>query len=460
MPLTDEDPRILLIGLQSISGLPSIDWRDIEGANPADYDNVVINIVSLVSHLQSFVSVNQDMFKERRGELDRLGERVAKLLASDGTGIVVCPGEHYVYWEDTNFPASVTKPRTRDYDCLDWLPIRIQMEYEHGTTLDVNEEGWSRYFCRIKRWDFYFKISPDAPEKFHGWGDVFPEVNYVRASTDIIGSSRAGEAIGICVYLACFQRAQKGAIRSPLDTIFPMGDKHLYTQGHLYLVPPPTDGDVSEAVKVLLEDMFSLTFKTEAPIWADTIDIPGLAGIDKQIRTTEKERSKLEKQLEELNKERGTKAQWRGLLYETGQVLQDLCEEAFKELGVATRPSEVSDEFVVVMDSKEMLIEVKGIKKSASKDDLGQLIIDSEQRDKEYDKRALVVNAWRKTAPKGRGGGGKPWFPHNIIEAAIPLGVALISTDQLLAALSEHWKSGNGADLVRKMMTTVGLFQV
>lgn len=113
-----------------------------------------------------------------------------------------------------------------------------------------------------------------------------------------------------------------------------------------------------------------------------------------------------------------------------------------------------------MVDSKEMLVEIKGVGKSATKGHLGQLLTDAEQRPQKFDKLALIVNAWKELPLEERGTNDKPWYPDNVIRMAEAAEVVLVSTQELLEALREHWASGHGLEIVRKMLATIGRFEL
>lgn len=231
-------------------------------------------------------------------------------------------------------------------------------------------------------------------------------------------------------------------------------------QGSINLVPVPNPGDEEEAINLWLEDTYGLTFSTTTPDWANDIAIPGLENIETELTEVQKKIKDLESAQEASLKVKENKVQWRALVYETGGALQTLCEKAFQELGAETRPSDVSDEFIVIVDQKEMLIEVKGVGKSASKAHLGQVVVDADQRgeDDRFARVALVVNAWKGLPLPERDTKDRPWFPANVDEMARPAGVVLIRTDVLLEALRRHWSNDDGLDTMRKMMLATGIF--
>ena len=232
------------------------------------------------------------------------------------------------------------------------------------------------------------------------------------------------------------------------------------TQGSICIVPVPLDGDEEGAIRCWLEDTFDSVFSTPPPAWADDIAIPGLERIEARLGEVQKTIEGLESTRDKFLKEKETKIHWRGLVYETGGALQTLCEKAFQELGAETRPSDVSDEFIVIVDQNEMLVEVKGVGKSASKGHLGQVVVDSDQRGEEnrFDRVALVVNAWKDLPLIERDTNDHPWVPVNIDEMARPAGVVLIRTDVLLEALRRHWCNNDGLDTLRSMMLGTGIF--
>ncbi len=142
--------------------------------------------------------------------------------------------------------------------------------------------------------------------------------------------------------------------------------------------------------------MFSLLTKTTIPDWVNTIDLPGLEEWEEEVAGARTAIERMQTKLKDSEDRLQDVTRWRALVYETGRNFQDLCDEAFKELGGGARRSDVSDEFTVVLDDVERLVEAKGVGKSAAKSHVAQLVLDAELRDGDgLDQLALMVKTWR-----------------------------------------------------------------
>lgn len=427
---------VLFIGIPSIGGIRSLTWSDIREANPADFDVLVVDCASLHNFVDIEMMPGND-FQKLLTDLAQLSSRVAKLVASDGTAVFICQNRRRL-------------SRLPGFDCLSWLPIHFDVVPQKGNTLVVLDERWGRYLSKMRGWDFVFDIERSAPNSGvivkNRWKGVLPGAFVHDASILPIALNRADEMVAV-----------EARINFGLDAI-----GELRPSGSLILVPAPKVGPVEDAIKLWLEDALEIRFSTEAPSWAQDVPIPGLEDIETEIEEARQQIANTENALKALLEAESNKARWRGLVYETGTALQALCEEAFQALGAKTEPSDVSDEFTVIVEGDEILVEVKGVGKSATKGHLGQVLTDAEQREegRTFAKIALVVNAWKAYPLAERGTSEKPWFPANLEDMAKSANVVLISTADLLEALRRHWASGDGMNLLRRMKETMGRFQL
>ena len=406
--MASNDTRVLLIGFGKISGLPAFPWSEIESVNPADHDLVLFNCSSLVEFIESKVGDGTEDFEAVSSDLTNLGRRVGRLLTSGGKAVVFCPDERTAAWDGSS------------YDCLQWLPIPIRTSPVSGTTCNVQMSNWSGYYSLLSQWHFYFDVLvQDVDQTLQRYGTQGRDEK-TRTQLEPIATSRANEHLGVRI------RANF-LVDSPGRTSL--------VSGEIYLVPCVSKGVFQMGVELALQEIFSIQTVREAPEWADRIGLPGLDAIDRKLDETSTAITNATAELAELEAKRGDISRWRGLVYETGPALQELCEEAFQQLGASTRPSDVSGEFVVIIDQKEMLVEVKGVGKSAAKAHVAQLVIDAEQRkENDFDQLALVVNAWRTTPVDERGSAERPWFPDNVTRTAVGADVVLISTETSCSA--------------------------
>ena len=131
--MAHETDRTLLIGIPGINGIPSLNWEDIQDANPADYDLVIIDCISLKSSLSSMLALHDNIPSMVTHHLQQLGLRIAKLLDSYGNVVVFCPVNPQV-------TIQITTQSHGDFDCLEWLPFKFRVVPQTGETLEIGRE--------------------------------------------------------------------------------------------------------------------------------------------------------------------------------------------------------------------------------------------------------------------------------------------------------------------------------
>ena len=436
------EKRILTVGSPNIGGCTRVEWARMQDVNPTDFDVVVLDCTSLVDIEDGLHFRDEKERDTERARFRGFADRLARLLSSDGTVLIICPRDRVAKW--TYVHSEGEQPRDDIFDYIGWFPFRIQTEKISGNVLTVKDNAWDIYFSQIARWDFCFNIDGKSLLANNQWTRLIPATPYARADIRPLAVTRADEQIGADIRIM-FGKTEREAGRM---------------RGRALLLPPPTSGDIQNAILNAL-NAIGVRVELEPPEWAQSIKIPGLEELASEIKQINVQVENLHQQLETLEKKSNELGRWRGLLFQTGYELQDICEEAFQALGAETKASDVSDEFIVIFDDKEMLVEIKGVAKSASKAHVAQLVIDASKREEdEFHRLALVVNAWRNEPVEQRGSHARPWFPENVIGFAAPGNVALISTLELLRALEGHWSTNVGSDILEKMFHTIGVFTV
>ena len=405
--------RILFLGSPGPKPSTTVYWDSAQDCNPADFEGAIIDCVSLYHWAESLID-------EEGGNsrvinlLNRLREHLSKLVSTGGTVVAILGQEH----------------RAAGADVLNCLPVNCSTMPDKGSTVENVDQRWKRYFSHVSSWDYYFRSQ----------GIKVLESYIPAQSTSInpIAINRANQYLGLQFHCT-----------SPSEI------------GDLFIVPAPNNLDIGSAIETILVDVFGVAVTPEPPEWANNVFIPGLEEIDVRLQDCQRKIENKQLEIESLLVEQSGKAKWRGLLYDTGYSLENLCEDAFKELGATTKPSDVSDEFIIIIDEQEILVEVKGVGKSAAKSHVGQILADSGKRPDEngFAGNLLIVNAWRNEPLGSRGAAGKPWFPSDVVKTAQASGVALLGTDTLLDLLRSHWETSDGLDAVRKLLSTSGVYQ-
>jgi hypothetical protein len=108
-------------------------------------------------------------------------------------------------------------------------------------------------------------------------------------------------------------------------------------------------------------------------------------------------------------------------------------------LGAKVNPAKYAqEEYVLEIDGKEFLIEVKGVSKSITLTHLRQLTdyLLKYQEDMGKDcKGILFGNAWRLLPQDQRGTEETPEFPENVVKRAEQLNISLVSSRAFFAAV-------------------------
>ncbi|HUF54610.1 MAG TPA: hypothetical protein VMR52_12680 [Dehalococcoidia bacterium] len=223
--------------------------------------------------------------------------------------------------------------------------------------------------------------------------------------------------------------------------------------GPLVILPPPTECSADDAIKVLLEDLAGMSFEVSPePEWVANMSTAREQTLNDRLASVDEEIGRMRQVREELVAHRRARRDFLKLAYEKGIAgLQDVARRAFEELGYLTEEAdrEVSDEFIVVHGDRRFLIEVKGHRKSAQKEDIRQLDESLDQYERKFQepiKGVLLVNAWRELPVEERDQVETKNFPDDVEKRAKAIDVCLISGVSLLNALNGFWAGELTAD--------------
>ncbi len=425
--------KVLLIGAGGLAGAQSVDWLSGELPNIADFDVAVVNELALAEQMRLRRTQTIEQAQSTQKRLEALGRGLFRLLRSDGSiYAIIVPAARAEYWDkDRNQPSSLWEQTSHQ-----WMPLPVEITQETGDTIEDVAEEFDRYFRSVASWWLTFR-PPREKEK----------LDEVLERHDRSLLSRSDVACEVDVRPLARNReggyVAAKASYSILESMWPSPEFQVaYRSGQLNLLPLPTAVSVDEAIRVVLEDFCGVPTRQLPPTWVTLIQMPGARDLDASIEQTKKEIERLQAELDPLTSERQRRESFKALVYETGVSLQETVESAFRELGLLTRPSDVSDEFIVESHGQQLLVEVKGNEKSAKLTDLRQLLdcqLEHEQKHDASIKSALIVDAWRSIAPSQRGGKEAPVFPDNVVKRAQDNDIALLDTVDLYAALNLFW---------------------
>lgn len=425
--------KVLIIGTYSAEGVDSFDWWQ-ELPNIAECDTVILDTTKILSfwsmagrveqlekniYLLSDVSETDERMRSNLGLVKRKLMEILEFPVSVYVlycpEILICQGPVY-----SNSPYGKRFMHTND-----WCPLSIDTFAEKGEIIYVKDKSYEDYFRDFKGWEYYF--TPDSLQ-------IGELEEYYRHEWKVIPKLRA----------IATNKVEKPLAVEFIPYFHPWVDEqHVswkvlseITGGSLVLLPTADRYETAPLIEILLQRGKEFE-ETPQPTWVDDIEIPGEANLKLEIAAEKEKLKEVEASVTEKEASLHELRKHKRLLYDTGISLQDTCRLTFEELGAKTKPSEVTDEFIVEIDGKEALVEVKGNEKSIHKRDISQLITDRGQHlatTGQYIKGILVGNAWRHSRINERDTRDRPIFTDKVVEIAEDQNIGLISTTELFEA--------------------------
>lgn len=144
----------------------------------------------------------------------------------------------------------------------------------------------------------------------------------------------------------------------------------------------------------------------------------------------------------------------------TGENLEKICKEIFLKLGFTDLPSENNrSDLVLKYGSMDIVVEIKGLNKSAGEKNAAQLEKWVSEHIEKYDKQPkaiLLVNAFRNIKLDER---DEDVFPKQMLKYAINREQCLLSTTQFLCLYLDCMKSPKKKeDIIKRLLNTVGVY--
>jgi hypothetical protein len=304
--------------------------------------------------------------------------------------------------------------------------------------LNLHDESFYRYFQHVRRWSHVFRINDQIS------GPILNELNSTKVSiqAEALASDRQGNPIAVKYLASAGQRAS----------------------GPFVALVPPTEISAEEAIAVILNDVFGIAASEPEPLWLGELVAPGEAPLRaahlNALSELEATQYKASSSLEALNEARSPLR----IIYQQHYKLQDSVADVFRRIGFETLESPVSDEFIIALDGRCILVEVKGSGKSASQKHLSQLAKDVDTyfgRLGKVIKGVLVSNAWIKLPPPDREPPNFAVFPVNVVEFAELKRLALLDTRSLLTAYGQVIEGrASAAEIFALIMDSEGVVHI
>ncbi|MGA2367282.1 MAG: hypothetical protein ABSF74_01735 [Dehalococcoidia bacterium] len=433
--------NVLIVGA-SWESIDSCEWWQ-DFPNLSDYDTVILDTTSILMFW-----LNEDRIKtEPNGkyllkctdERDNNVQSNVRLVKRKLTEMLQFPVSIYVLYAPTieiwrsidlnwKFPAPrVVTENSMLIATNDWCPIAIHTHSESGKTIEIIDDKYKQYFQAFREWSYFF-----IPEslKIDEFVEHYKRDFAVTHNLTFISTNKVAKPLAVQFQPFFHEWFQDKGLKvfSPQPTIF---------GGTIVLLPTRDTSSTKTHIEAILKKI-KVSGKMAPPNWISDIEMPGEDQQRLAIHAKRQQLVELEKSIEELDASLIELQEFKSLLFETGPRLQNIVKLTFDKLGIKTKPSIVTDEFIIVTaDGQESLVEVKGNGKSITKDDIAQLVTDSMAHLKETGQEIhaiLIGNGWRLESLDKRETKDKPTFSKDAVKVAENHGVRLLTTTELFWA--------------------------
>lgn len=200
--------------------------------------------------------------------------------------------------------------------------------------------------------------------------------------------------------------------------------------------------------------------RPEFPEWAKRFLLPDEASLKSAMHTLSTEIVRLQNELQTKEIEYSEYINLKRLFTGTGNELEEEVGNIFKQLGFEVLESEPGrDDLILRYSDKIMVVEIKGINKSAAESHAAQLEKWSMNYFLKHDvkpKPVLIINAWKDTPLDKR---TEQAFPDQMMNFSVPRDHCLLTTIQLLGIFNKAMKDPSSKELlIETVFTTVGRF--
>lgn len=431
--------NILIIGAYFDKAVDSYRWWS-ELPNLSDYSTIILDPTRIIhdwlySGRVKALSRNRYLLSDKNEQDDKTESNI-RLVKKKLVEMLWFDVNIYALYAPTitidylaqigNYASSSGSRETvRFFKTNDWCPISLETYLEKGKIIHIKDDSFKHYFRDFEEWEYYF-VSDSL--KLNELAIYYQKQWKVTGSLQEIATNNVDKPIAV-EFNPYFHRWSAEEEQGWHVAPYASG-------GGLFLLPIIDSYDTKPLIESLLYKI-GLYTKTPLPAWTNSIEIPGEESIKKDIETSNEQLEALTTVIREKGDSLVELQKFKGLLYETGLTLQELVKLTFDEIGVKTKPSVATDEFVIELSGQEVLVEVKGNVKSVTKDDVAQLVADLMEHLKKTGQEInglLIGNGWRLEPLEQRDVGNKPTFSRDAIRVAENHNIALLSTTELFKA--------------------------
>jgi hypothetical protein len=371
--------------------------------NAADFDVVILDLVTLGRSIEAGLDISRLSGPSK--------SQIGQLLSANGVVLAIVPPIAYF--------RSKKGVRLLPYW---WSPIPIENELENGRSIFVKVTRFKRYFDQgVSQWRSRPKLTKN--------GQDYKDGSSVRFKVEPLAASRSDIPVATSTWAEGYRASPLPMFGSPtLES----------TSGPVISLPEPDKIRISEAIKILLQDVLLISSVTLPPVWTDQFPLQGEDGLRSELKRLSEENAGTELKIRDAESRLQSLVALKKLLYADGTELEQSVWTALEHLGAkvgaSDEPGFEDRWFEDPSTGAKAVLEVKGHIGAMKKDDVRQA---EEWVGRWYEKKGEVVkgvlfgNPDRQLAPKDR---PAPW-PSQLVEFATAKGLALVTTTQLFDAI-------------------------
>lgn len=448
--------NILVIGTYTSEDVDSYDWWQ-QLPNISEYDTIILDTTKILRFMENsgrlehregnVYTIDDDeseAYKRISTNLDLVREKLIEKLEFESTIYALYLPESIINYHPFHLDGS-GKGYLRSIRTNEWCPVSINVIQEAGKFISIIEPSYQNYFGDFKEWQYYFESESlditDIEEYYVDKWDVWFRL-------DPIAINKVEKPLAITVL---FLFSTQGEV-----TPQRVGSK-------LVLLPVVNQYDTNASVSYLIQ-LGKQFDTTPPPSWINNVEIPGEASFKKDIRNKKQQLEAFESAVRKLEDSLIELQKYKGLLYETGFTLQELVKSTLGKMEVNVKPSIVTDEFIIEINGKDTLVEVKGNVKSITKDDVAQLVTDLMEHLKKTGQEIdgiLIGNGWRLEPLEQRDVGNKPVFSRDAIRVAANHKIGLLSTTELFKVYCQTLETPTwNKEILNKIITGKGVLKL
>ena len=399
--------RLLLIGCSAFAGIDCISWNSDSIPNIPDYDIVIMSVPHLTSNILA----------DKQGHFfDGMKQALVKFLHSKGK-LIVLATSYFKVRRESLYPEYVSN--------FDWCPILFGLPNEAGSSIINKFDMYSSYLKKLKTWSFYFTIPKNClvPQVTDFYGSIHNTRYHIPLEPYL--ANRYGRVLaGEC-------RVEVTKIDNESRYMDAPSDPDIIS-GSIILLPLIDGITPEEALSDILREEIGYSVASVEPDWAREIKMPFVDDLETRIEQMRKSIQEKQDKISTLSIRINEINSFRRMLYGSGQELEDVVKSSFRYLGANISPAKYGqEEYILEINDKEYLVEVKGVTKSIALSHLRQLndyMLKYQEDTGNVCKGILFGNAWRHLPPPERGAENTPEFPDNVIQRAQQWNISLVSS--------------------------------